>query len=162
MLDTVKSKCKVGGPSRELIVQATTVFAILVLMSFAGLGNDAEEELVSTLQSIGNFISLIILGVAVPNGAYGFLQYMTAGSNVDQDEKGRKRIRNTFIGLAGVAVIQVAVEVFDTFVSVTDDENGREDAFNTVADQAVEATVYAYDGAVSTLHVSSEVVVALV
>lgn len=114
MLEAVKDKAKTAVPPREILVHAGTVFALVALMSFTGLGD--ADSLVSTLQSIGNFVSLIILGVAVPNGAYGFLQYMTAGSNVDQDEKGRKRIRNTFIGLAGVAVIQIAVNVFKEMI----------------------------------------------
>ncbi len=114
MLQAVKKKAKTAVPPREILVHLSVLAAVLTLLSFAGLGD--EEELVETLQSIGNFISLIILGIAVPNGAYGFLQYMTAGSNVDQDEKGRKRIRNTFIGLAGVAVIQVAVNVFESMI----------------------------------------------
>lgn len=102
-------------PSRELLVHGGVILAVLGFMAVTGVGEELTEDevaLKNTLQSIGNFISLIILGVAVPNGAYGFLQYMTAGSNVDQDEKGRKRIRNTFIGLAGVAVIQIAVNAF--------------------------------------------------
>ncbi len=114
MIRAVKRKCKSAVPPREILVHLGVLTAVVALMSFAGLGD--EDELVETLQSIGNFISLIILGIAVPNGAYGFLQYMTAGSNVDQDEKGRKRIRNTFIGLAGVAVIQVAVNVFEAMI----------------------------------------------
>lgn len=114
MLNAIKSKAKTAVPPRETLVHLGVLFAMVCLLSFTGFGD--EEELVNTLQSIGNFISLIILGIAVPNGAYGFLQYMTAGSNVDQDEKGRKRIRNTFIGLAGVAVIQVAVNVFESMI----------------------------------------------
>lgn len=117
MIEAVKQKAETAVPPREILVHLGVLFAVLALVSMAGLGQNAsQQELVNTLQSIGNFISLIILGVAVPNGAYGFLQYMTAGSNVDQDEKGRKRIRNTFIGLAGVAVIQVAVNVFEAMI----------------------------------------------
>lgn len=114
MMQAVKQKAQTAVPPREILVHLGVLFAVLALVSMVGLGS--QDDLVNTLQSIGNFISLIILGVAVPNGAYGFLQYMTAGSNVDQDEKGRKRIRNTFIGLAGVAVIQVAVNVFETMI----------------------------------------------
>lgn len=112
-------------PSRNFlmgIVLALTALLILTEPGAAqnvslGAETDAQTELVDTLQGIGTFVSVIILGVAVPNGAYGFLQYMTSGSNVDQDEKGRTRIRNTFIGLAGVAVIQIAVEVFSAVIT---------------------------------------------
>lgn len=112
-------------PSRNFLVMLVLMMTVLMLLSSFGAAQndtlspdtDAENELVNTLQGIGTFVSLIILGVAVPNGAYGFLQYMTSGSNVDQDEKGRTRIRNTFIGLAGVAVIQIAVEVFSSVIA---------------------------------------------
>lgn len=121
MLSGVKAKARSAAPPREIIVQLSAVLAVLSVMSFTGLADQAELQ--NTLQSIGNFISLIIVGVAVPNGAYGFLQYMTAGSNVDQDEKGRTRIRNTFIALGGVAVIQIAVNVFEAMI-IPDDATG--------------------------------------
>jgi hypothetical protein len=102
------------------------VFAVLMTMAMPVLGQanvntsaDSSTDIKDTLQDIGDFISLIVVGVAVPNGAYGFLQYMTAGSNVEQDEKGRERIRNTFIGLAGVAVIQGAVSVFNSTLDLS-------------------------------------------
>jgi hypothetical protein len=118
MRSRIKNAVKYTLPPRETLVHLSVLLGVFVLFSFVGFGQDAQEELVNTLQGIGDFISLIILGVAVPNGAYGFLQYMTAGSNVDQDEKGRRRIRNTFIGLAGVAVIQGAVEVFQAIIGL--------------------------------------------
>jgi len=115
--ETVKEAAVTALPPREILVHGAVIVAVLAIASMTGLGSESsEDDLVNMLQSIGDFISLIILGVAVPNGAYGFLQYMTAGSNVDQDEKGRKRIRNTFVGLAGVAVIQVAVSVFESMI----------------------------------------------
>lgn len=117
MLNRVKNSSVYGLPTREMVAHVSTFVAMIALFSVAGFATSEiaggnSTSLIETLQQIGNFVSFIILGVAVPNGAYGFLQYMTAGSNVDQDEKGRKRIRNTFIGLAGVAVIQLAVNVF--------------------------------------------------
>lgn len=117
MLEKVKQKVATAVPPREILIHTGVLVAVVSVMSTAGLGD--EEELINTLQSIGDFVTIIILGIAVPNGAYGFLQYMTAGSNVDQDEKGRKRIRNTFIGLAGAAVIQVAVNIFDSTIGVS-------------------------------------------
>lgn len=113
-------------PSRNFLVMLALMMIALMLLTSLGAAQTnnslnpsgtQQNELVNTLQGIGTFVSLIILGVAVPNGAYGFLQYMTSGSNVDQDEKGRTRIRNTFIGLAGVAVIQIGVEVFTSVLT---------------------------------------------
>lgn len=113
MLNAIKEKSKLAVPPREVLIHIGVLFAVLATLSFVGM---ADTELADTIHNVGDFVSVIILAVAVPNGAYGFLQYMTAGSNVDQDEKGRTRIRNTFIGLAGVAVIQIAVELFDEMV----------------------------------------------
>ncbi len=119
MLQKAKQKAKLAAPPRELIIQSSVLITVIAMMSFVGVADEeAQENLQNSLENIADFISLIVLGVAVPNGAYGFLQYMTAGSNVEQDEKGRTRIRNTFIGIAGVAVIQTAVTVFDSFVEI--------------------------------------------
>lgn len=106
-------------PRQALVVVAVLLLGAIVLTDPASAQNTtATNSLTNTLQSIGDFVSAVVLGVAVPNGAYGFLQYMTAGSNVEQDEKGRKRIRNTFIAMAGVALIQVAVRAFGSFVGI--------------------------------------------
>lgn len=121
-------KLSLAVPPREILVPLAVLVSVLMLMSApavaatinSGVGSDGSAtDLKDTLQDIGNFISLIVIGVAVPNGAYGFLQYMTAGSNVEQDEKGRERIRNTFIGLAGVAVIQGAVAIFNSTIGIS-------------------------------------------
>lgn len=152
MLEAVQEKLETTTPSRERLVHLGVVFGALAAISMTAVGSSESKELVNMLQSIGNFVSLIILGVAVPNGAYGFLQYMTAGSNVDQDEKGRKRIRNTFVGLAGVAVIQVAVNVFEAMIVgdlVADAENSTSGSMAPVGDVAAnvgaEAAVYSGD-----------------
>lgn len=83
-------------------------------------GNETcqEQQLERQFNAIGNFIILLIGLVAVPNGAYGLFEWMTAGADTEKDRKGRKRIRNTFIALAGAAVIKVAVELFKGFVSL--------------------------------------------
>ena len=125
---SVTDRLSLAVPPREILIPLVVLAAVLMLMSApaiaasvnTGVGsNSSATDLRDTLQDIGNFISLIVIGVAVPNGAYGFLQYMTAGSNVEQDEKGRERIRNTFIGLAGVAVIQGAVAIFNSTLDIS-------------------------------------------
>ena len=116
----VKEEVRFFVPPRQalLLVGMFLLGAIIVADPAAAANTTATNNLTNTLQSIGDFVSAVVLGVAVPNGAYGFLQYMTAGSNVEQDEKGRKRIRNTFIAMAGVALIQVAVRAFASFVGI--------------------------------------------
>lgn len=68
------------------------------------------QNLENTFDRIGNLIVLLVVAIAVPNGAYGFLQWMTANDSVEKDDRGRSRIRNTFIALGGVAVIRILVE----------------------------------------------------
>lgn len=132
----------------------TVLFAGLLLVALAVVSNDAaaqnlsgdQKQLKNTLQAVGNFVSLIVLGIAVPNGAYGFMQYMTAGSNVDQDEKGRNRIRNTFIALAGVAVLQLGVRVFTTYVNFNASPNSTgSPIISAPIDVALGVTQYAGD-----------------
>lgn len=122
-VSTVKEEAKLFAPPRNIMLVVAVLCMVLMMMTGSAMAqsnlSSDEQDLRDTLQNIGDFISVVVLGVAVPNGAYGFLQYMTAGSNVEQDEKGRKRIRNTFIGLAGVAVIQIAVRIFSSQVGVT-------------------------------------------
>lgn len=118
MLQKAKEKAELALPPREMLIHFTVLVSVIGFLSMVGLAQEERDDLKDDLQNIADFISLIVLGIAVPNGAYGFLQYMTAGSNVEQDEKGRTRIRNTFIGLAGVAVIQAAVNVFDSIVDI--------------------------------------------
>lgn len=72
---------------------------------------EEAQQLQDQFEQMANLIILVIAGVAVPNGAYGLFEWMTAGANQEKNEKGKKRIRNTFIGLAGAAVIKVAVQL---------------------------------------------------
>lgn len=114
----IRSRGETMVPPKEITIRLTIIGAIFGLMMATGYADDDFTNLETTLEGIGNFISVIVLGIAFPNGAYGFLQYMTAGSNVDQDEKGRKRIRDTFIALAGVALFQLAINVYSSFVDL--------------------------------------------
>ena len=114
----IRSRGETMVPPKEIAIRLTIIGAVFGLMMATGYADDDFTNLETTLEGIGNFISVIVLGIAFPNGAYGFLQYMTAGSNVDQDEKGRKRIRDTFIALAGVALFQLAINVYSSFVDL--------------------------------------------
>lgn len=71
-----------------------------------------ESDLNEVFEQLWYIIAVLVIGVAAPNGAYGFFQYMTAGASVEQDEQGKTRIRRTFIALAGVVIIQAAVSLF--------------------------------------------------
>lgn len=83
-----------------------------------GSSEEAKQkcELDHTFTDIGNFIVFLVVAVAVPNGAYGFLEWMTANDSVEKDDRGRRRIRNTFIALAGVGLLRAAVELMKLFI----------------------------------------------
>lgn len=115
----IRSRGETMVPPKDIAIRLAIIGAVFGVMMGTGYATtDDFTNLETTLEGIGNFISVIVLGIAFPNGAYGFLQYMTAGSNVDQDEKGRKRIRDTFIALAGVALFQLAINVYSSFVDL--------------------------------------------
>lgn len=75
-----------------------------------------QTQLQDQMEQVGNFLSVVIAAVAVPNGAFGVFQWMTAGTDTEQSDKGRKRIRNSFIGIAGAGVVTIAVQALGFFV----------------------------------------------
>ncbi|QPV64117.1 hypothetical protein I7X12_05695 [Halosimplex litoreum] len=79
----------------------------------------AEDELTNQIRQIADFLSVVIFAVAVPNGAYGLFEYMTAGTDTESTQKGKKRIRNSFVAVAGVGVIQVAVRFLGSLLGLT-------------------------------------------
>jgi len=80
--------------------------------------SDCEEELQNQMNEVGSFLSVIIAAVAIPNGAFGVFQWMTAGTDTEQSDKGRKRIRNSFIGVAGAGVIMIAVRLLTNTLGI--------------------------------------------
>lgn len=78
--------------------------------------DECGDELQSEMETVGNFLSIIIAAVAIPNGAFGVFQWMTAGTDTEQSSKGRKRIRNSFIGVAGAGVILLAVRMLSVML----------------------------------------------
>ncbi|ELZ95939.1 hypothetical protein C440_06602 [Haloferax mucosum ATCC BAA-1512] len=81
-------------------------------------GDKAKGELKKQMKDVGNFLAAVIAFVAVPNGAFGVFQYMTAGTDTEQSDKGRTRIRNSFIGVAGAAAVVTAVRFLTGLLGV--------------------------------------------
>lgn len=75
-----------------------------------------QQDLKDKIKQVGQFLSIVIVAVAVPNGAFGLFQWMTAGTDTEQSDKGRKRIRNSFIGAGGAAIVMMAVQVLANMV----------------------------------------------
>ncbi len=71
--------------------------------------SDCQSQLKDQMNTVGNFLTVVIAAVAVPNGAFGVFQWMTAGTDTEQSDKGRKRIRNSFVGIAGAGAVLLAV-----------------------------------------------------
>lgn len=80
--------------------------------------DEAKEDFKNTMENIGTFLTIVIAAVAIPNGAFGIFQWMTAGTDTEQSDKGRKRIRNSFVGIGGAAVILVLVRLLTSFVGI--------------------------------------------
>ncbi|MFB6176777.1 MAG: hypothetical protein ABEI99_06470 [Halobaculum sp.] len=78
----------------------------------AAQSSDAGDQIQKRFNQMADLIILLISAVAVPNGAYGLFEWMTAGADQEKNQKGKKRIRNTFIALGGAAVIKLAVNLF--------------------------------------------------
>lgn len=131
----VASKSKSMGVSSPIKTALSVMFAVLLVVGFVpgmvhatdGSGNDdkcdemdgeqqSKCDLDHTFTNIGNFIMFLVVAVAVPNGAYGFLEWMTANDSVEKDDRGRRRIRNTFIALGGVGVLRAMVEMMKVFI----------------------------------------------
>ena len=126
---SVKDQLSLTVPPTAILRQILVAFLVVGLFTSGGIVAAAEDsevdqeqinqgtsDLKDRLNQFGNIIIIALVAVAIPNGAYGFLEWMTAGSSVEKDERGRKRIRNTFIALAGAAVIKAAVEAVSALI----------------------------------------------
>lgn len=82
------------------------------------IDKEAKKNFKNTMKDIGNFLTIVIAAVAIPNGAFGLFQWMTAGTDTEQSDKGRKRIRNSFVGVGGAAVILVLVRLLTSYVGI--------------------------------------------
>lgn len=94
-----------------IIIAVVTFFA-----SPAAAQSKKKKSLKKQMNQVGNFLAIVIGFVAIPNGAYGVFQYMTAGTDSEQSEKGRKRIRNSFIGVAGATAVVTAVQFLNALI----------------------------------------------
>lgn len=102
---------KQNGVSRMLKISMVLMSVLLICAApvVAADSDEAKEDLKEQMNTVGNFLATIIAIVAIPNGAFGVFQYMTAGTDTEQSDKGRTRIRNSFIGVAGAAAVVTAV-----------------------------------------------------
>lgn len=98
------------------------MLAMVVIYALTGVAaaqSSPEEDLKNQINQIANFVSVIVFAIAVPNGGYGLFEYMTAGTDTESTQKGKKRIRNSFVAVAGVGVIQVAVRFLGSLLGLT-------------------------------------------
>lgn len=91
---------------------------ITIATGAAAAQSGSVNQIEDTFTRLGNILAWFLVLAAVPNGFYGFFQLMTAGSSVERDEAGRKRIRNTLIGLAGAAIVAVSVRLIDNTLNI--------------------------------------------
>lgn len=122
-----------GGIGGRESVRALLVFGLILTVAVGPAaadhadcstmsGDDKQEcqqqHLQGQMETVGNFLALVIGAVAIPNGAFGIFQWMTAGTDTEQSDKGRKRIRNSFIGVGGAGAVMLAVRLLTTMVGV--------------------------------------------
>ncbi|WP_258560341.1 hypothetical protein [Halorhabdus salina] len=108
---------EIGQVLRVLAI-LTVVLTVTVGPALAQNNSSAptQQDLKNKINQVGQFLSIVIVAVAVPNGAFGLFQWMTAGTDTEQSDKGRKRIRNSFIGAGGAAIVMMAVQVLANMV----------------------------------------------
>ncbi|QGN07855.1 hypothetical protein Hrd1104_11450 [Halorhabdus sp. CBA1104] len=106
------------GQILRILAILTVVLTLTVGPALAQNNSSAptQQDLKNKINQVGQFLSIVIVAVAVPNGAFGLFQWMTAGTDTEQSDKGRKRIRNSFIGAGGAAIVMMAVQVLANMV----------------------------------------------
>ena len=98
--------------TKRLLVVLLVLVAVTGLAAADGNNSSAQRETMKTkLTQIADFLTFMIGAVAIPNGAYGLFEYMTAGTDTESTQKGKKRIRNSFIAIGGASIIQIAVKL---------------------------------------------------
>lgn len=124
---------EIGGCKWQIVTRVVLAMIVVGMLTMpvaadhkdcSAIADDKEEEkkkcqqqhLENQMTQVGDFLSIVIAAVAVPNGAFGVFQWMTAGTDTEQTDKGRKRIRNSFIGVAGAGAVLIAVRLLTTMV----------------------------------------------
>ncbi|AHB67834.1 hypothetical protein HISP_16135 [Haloarcula hispanica N601] len=97
-------------------VMVLTFVLLTVFASPAAAQPAQQQQLKDQMNQVGDFLAIVISAVAIPNGAFGVFQYMTAGTDSEQSDKGRKRIRNSFIGVAGATAVVTAVQLLNALI----------------------------------------------
>jgi uncharacterized membrane protein YidH (DUF202 family) len=121
MTDESRAERIDSAMQRKILLHLGLTVAGLVLMAGVAVAqsgtptptsvSDQCQTMQGRIQSVSSIVVMLVLAVAVPNAAYGVFEYMTAGSSVDQDEKGRRRVRHTIIAVGAVAFIKGIVEL---------------------------------------------------
>jgi fumarate reductase subunit C len=105
-------------PPKRIVKPLFIVLMVIMLCTGTAMAQDGQEELKNKISNVADFLVVIIIALAAPNALYGAFEWMTAGASVEKDERGRKRLRNTFIALGIAAIARVGVEVMVNMMGV--------------------------------------------
>ncbi|MDQ2074692.1 hypothetical protein RBH20_19370 [Haloarcula sp. H-GB4] len=100
----------------KIMILTFVVLNVFVSPVAADTADKQKKELKNQMNQVGDFLAIVIAAVAIPNGAFGVFQYMTAGTDSEQSDTGRKRIRNSFIGVAGATAVMTAVQLLNALI----------------------------------------------
>lgn len=109
-----RKKEESGTDLMRLLKITLILVSVIAVCATPAAAQDSKQDLKDQMSAVGDFLAFVIAAVAIPNGAFGVFQYMTAGTDTEQSEKGRKRIRNSFIGVAGATAVVTAVQVLNS------------------------------------------------
>lgn len=102
-----------------VFASAAVLFTGVALADPTPTATAAEcSDFTNQMGQVRNILLVALLAIAAPNGIYGLIEYMTAGSSVDQDEKGRKRIRHTLIAVGGAGALIILIQLVAQVVGI--------------------------------------------
>jgi len=140
---------------RTLVRYGLVLGGVLAFIGVAA-AQDGCDSITEDIQALQNIMQFLVVIIAAPNGLYGLAEWMTAGDSQERVERGRKRVRNTFIGVAGAAILIGLVNLFKSQLL----DGGGGCPGGAMADP-VAATAVLTDGLVATAVVAADALVAV-
>lgn len=104
------------NPSRSYLRQMVIVVVFITILADPVAAQAGDQIRTILMDDIYSLLATIVAGVAGVNGLIGAVQYMSAGANVEQDDKGRRRIRNSLIGLALAGIWKLLITTLEGFM----------------------------------------------
>lgn len=118
MLGKIRERVRdVVRPSSVSIATTALVIFLLIGVGTAAAAPSELEKVKDVLWDIGRALQIIVLGYAVPNGAIGLIEYMSASGSVEKEQQGIRRLMKTGIAVVGVALLETGVQAIQMILS---------------------------------------------